>query len=156
MSYGVFISQLLRLARVNSILSGFKTSVTEFIGKLIAQGFKLAALRNKFVKFYESKLNIWGKYGVIFMMNLSKCFNHLRLFCNLIILLSFVKNPILSGFKTSVTEFIGKLIAQGFKLAALRNKFVKFYKSKLNIWGKYGSDIYDEFIEMFQSSYIIL
>ena len=45
---------------------------------------------------------------------------------------------------------------QGFKLAALRNKFVKFYKSKLNIWGKYGSDIYDDFIEMFQLSYIIL
>ena len=43
-----------------------------------------------------------------------------------------------------------------FKLAALRNKFVKFYKSKLNIWGKYGSDIYDEFIEMFQSSNSIL
>ena len=63
MSYGVFISQLLRLARVNSIFSGFKTSVTELIDKFIAQGFKLAALRNKFVKFYKSKFNIWGKYG---------------------------------------------------------------------------------------------
>ena len=46
---------------------------------------------------------------------------------------------------------LGKLVAQRFKLAALRNKFVKFCKSRLNIWGKYGSDIYDEFIEMFQS-----
>ena len=40
LSYGVFSSQLLRLARVNSILSGFKTSVIELIGKLIAQGFE--------------------------------------------------------------------------------------------------------------------
>ena len=63
---------------------------------------------------------------------------------------------ILSCFKTSVTELICKLIAQGLKLAALHNKFVKFYESKLNIWGKYGNDIYDEFIEMFQSSNIIL
>ena len=62
MSYGVFISQLLRLARVNWILSGFKTSFTELICKLIAQGFKLAALHNKFLKFYKTKLNIWGKY----------------------------------------------------------------------------------------------
>ena len=31
---------------------------------------------------------------------------------------------------------LGKLVAQGFKLAALRNKFVKFCKSRLNIWGK--------------------
>ena len=59
LSYGVFIFQLLRLTRVNLILNGFKTSVTELIGKFIAQGFKLAALRNKFVKFYKSKLNNW-------------------------------------------------------------------------------------------------
>ena len=58
-------------------------------------------------------------------------------------------NSTLKGFKNCVTELLGKLVAQGFKLAALRNKFVKFYKSRLNIWGKYGSDIYDEFIEMF-------
>ena len=67
-------------------------------------------------------------------------------------------NSTLKGFKNCVTElFKGKLVAQGFKFkAALRNKFVKFYKSRLNIWGKYGSDIYDEFIEMFQSPNIIL
>ena len=55
-----------------------------------------------------------------------------------------------------LTELLGKLVVQGFKLAALRNKFVKFYKSRLNIWGKYGNDIYDEFIKMFQSPNIIL
>ena len=36
------------------------------------------------------------------------------------------------------------------------NIVVKFYKSRLNIWRKYGSDIYDEFIEMFQSPNNIL
>ena len=63
LSYGIFISQLVRLARINSTLKGFKNCVTELLGKLVAQGFKLAALRNKFVKFYKSRLNIWGKYG---------------------------------------------------------------------------------------------
>ena len=45
----------------------------------------------------------------------------------------------------------GKLVKQGFKLAALRNKFIKFYKSRLNVWGKYGVDIYDEFMMMFEN-----
>ena len=63
LTYGIFISQLVRLARVNSTLKGFKDCVTELLGKLVEQGFKLAALRNKFVKFYKSRLNIWGKYG---------------------------------------------------------------------------------------------
>ena len=47
LSYGIFISQLVRLARINSTLNGFKNCVTELLGKLVAQGFKLAALRNK-------------------------------------------------------------------------------------------------------------
>ena len=27
----------------------------------------------------------------------------------------------------------------------------KFYKSRLNIWGKYGVDIYEEFMMMFEN-----
>ena len=78
LSYGIFISQLVRLARVNSTL---KSCVTELLGKLVAQGFKLAALCKKFVKFYKSRFGV--NMVVIFMMNLLKCFNHLILFCNL-------------------------------------------------------------------------
>ena len=47
LSYGLFISQLVR-DRINSTLNGFKNCVTELLGK---SAIKLAALRNKFVKF---------------------------------------------------------------------------------------------------------
>ena len=64
LSYGVFASQLIRMAKVNSTLKGFKDCISELLNKLVNQGFKLAALRKKFVQFYNSKLNIWGKFGV--------------------------------------------------------------------------------------------
>jgi hypothetical protein len=54
-------------------------------------------------------------------------------------------NSTLKGFKDCISELLNKLVNQGFKLAALRKKFVQFYNSKLNIWGKFGVDIYDEF-----------
>ena len=64
LSYGVFSSQLIRMAKVNSTLKGFKDCILELLNKLVNQGFNLAALRKKFVQFYISKLNIWGKFGV--------------------------------------------------------------------------------------------
>jgi hypothetical protein len=32
--------------------------------------------------------------------------------------------------------------------SAAKQIYVQFYESKLNTWGKYGADIYDEFIKM--------
>jgi hypothetical protein len=64
LSYGVFTSQLIRLAKINTTLKGFKDCISELVSKLVGPGFKLAALCNKFVQFYKSKLNIWGKYGI--------------------------------------------------------------------------------------------
>ena len=52
LSYGVFMSQLVRFAKVNSSFKGFKYDVSELTKKLVCQGFNLAALRKKFVKFY--------------------------------------------------------------------------------------------------------
>ena len=37
LSYGIFISQLVRLARINSTLKGFKNCVTELLGTLVTQ-----------------------------------------------------------------------------------------------------------------------
>ena len=64
LSYGVFVSQLVRFVKVNSTFEGFKNDVASLVSKLACQGFNLAALRNKFVKFYKSKLNLWSKFGL--------------------------------------------------------------------------------------------
>jgi hypothetical protein len=48
LSYGVFTSQLIRMAKVDTTLKGFKDCISELVSKLVGQGFQLAALRNKF------------------------------------------------------------------------------------------------------------
>ena len=64
LSYGVFVSQLVRFAKINTTIEGFYNNLRYLVNKLVKQGFNLAALRKKFVKFYNTKLNIWGKFGV--------------------------------------------------------------------------------------------
>ena len=63
-SYGVFVSQLVRIAQINTYFNDFRTSISDLISKLLNQGFQKAALRKKFVKFSKQYLNLWGKYGV--------------------------------------------------------------------------------------------
>ena len=63
-SYGIFISQLVRFCSINNTLVGFISDVHNLVLKLCNQGFLLAALRNKFLKFYKSRINLWGKYGI--------------------------------------------------------------------------------------------
>ena len=64
LSYGVFMSQLVRFVNINSSLKGFICDVTGLVRKLVCQGFDLATLCKKFVRFYKCKLDLWCKYGV--------------------------------------------------------------------------------------------
>ena len=63
-SYGIYISQLVRFCSINNTFQGFFSDVKNLTVKLCNQGFLLAALRNKFVKFYKTRINLWGKYGL--------------------------------------------------------------------------------------------
>lgn len=63
-TYGVFISQLVRFAHVNSTLNGFLNNAQDLVRKLTNQHFDVAALRNKFKVFVERYFDVWGKYGV--------------------------------------------------------------------------------------------
>ena len=75
LSYGVFTSQLVRFVNVNSSFKGFKQDVASLVSKLVCQGFNLAALRKKFVCFYEGKLDLWSKYGIDIFDNMIDLFN---------------------------------------------------------------------------------
>ena len=75
LSYGVLISQLVRFAKINTTVEGFYDDISNLVTKLVSQGFNLAALRNKFLLFYNSKLNIWCKYGVDIYDHVIKFFN---------------------------------------------------------------------------------
>ena len=75
LSYGIFTSQLVRFAKVNSEFKGFRNDVNALIGKLVCQGFALAALRKKFVKFYHCNLDVWSKYGIDIYDDVMSLFN---------------------------------------------------------------------------------
>ena len=63
-SYGIFISQLVRLARINSSFSNFILDCKNLVRKLERQSFNIAALRKRFEVFVDKYFNIWGKFGV--------------------------------------------------------------------------------------------
>ena len=59
-SYGVYISQLIRFARVSSHVVDFNARNKSLSAKLLQQGYRYHKLRKTFSKFYElvSKFNI--------------------------------------------------------------------------------------------------
>ena len=67
-SYGVYISQLIRFARVSSHVDDFNTRNKVLTAKLLRQGYKYHKIRKAFSKFYRrhfdmivSKYNVFGK-----------------------------------------------------------------------------------------------
>ena len=68
-SYGTFISQLIRYARINTSFSNFISDCKKLVTKLVGQYFDVAALRKRFQVFINKHFNVWGKYGVHLSVN---------------------------------------------------------------------------------------
>ena len=63
-SYGVYISQLIRFARVSSHVDDFNTRNKVLPAKLLRQGYRYHKLRKAFSKFYRRHFDIVSKYNV--------------------------------------------------------------------------------------------
>ena len=63
-SYGVYISQLIRFARVSSHVDDFNTRNNVLTAKLLRQGYRYHKLRKAFSKFYRRHFDIVSKYNV--------------------------------------------------------------------------------------------
>ena len=63
-SYGVYISQLIRFARVSSHVDDFNTRNKVLTAKLLRQGYRYHKLRRAFSKFYRRHFDIVSKYQV--------------------------------------------------------------------------------------------
>ena len=63
-SYGVYISQLIRFARVSSHVDGFNTRNKVLTAKLLRQGYIYYKLRKAFSKFYRRHFDIVSIYNV--------------------------------------------------------------------------------------------
>ena len=63
-SYGVYITQVVRLARVPSHVDDFNTRDKVLTAKLLSQGYGYHKLRKAFSKFYQRHFDIVSKYNV--------------------------------------------------------------------------------------------
>ena len=63
-SYGVYISQLIRFARVSSHVDDFNTRNKVLTAKLLRQGYRYHIIHKAFSKFYRRHLDIVSKYNV--------------------------------------------------------------------------------------------
>ena len=63
-SYGVYISQLIRSARVSSHVTDFNTRNTLLTQKLLKQGYQYYKLRKTFSEFYRRYYDLISKFQV--------------------------------------------------------------------------------------------
>ena len=63
-SYGVYISQLIRFARVSSHVVGFNARNKSLTAKLLQQGYRYHKLRKTFSKFYRRHYELVSKFNV--------------------------------------------------------------------------------------------
>ena len=63
-SYGVYISKLIRFARVSSHVADFKARNKSFTAKLLQQGYRYHKLRKTFSKFYRRHYELVSKFNV--------------------------------------------------------------------------------------------
>ena len=63
-SYGVYISQLIRFARVSSHVDDCNTRNKVLAAKLLRQGYRNHNLRKSFSKFYRQHFDLVSKYNV--------------------------------------------------------------------------------------------
>ena len=63
-SYGVYISQLIRFARVSSHVDDFNTHNKVLTAKLLRQGYRYHKIRKAFSKFYRRRFDKVSKYNV--------------------------------------------------------------------------------------------
>ena len=77
-SYGVYISQLIRFARVSSHVDDFNTRNKVLTAKLLRQGYRYHKLRKAFSKFYRRHFDIVSKYNVGLKTLLCKAFQNLN------------------------------------------------------------------------------
>ena len=73
-SYGVYISQLIRFARVSSHVFDFNTHNKVLIAKLFRQGYRYHKLRKAFSKIYRRHFELVSKYNVGLKHSFSRSF----------------------------------------------------------------------------------
>ena len=78
-SYGVYISQLIRFARVCSNVDDFNNINLFLTAKLIKQGYRYHKIRKAFSKFYHRHSELIVKYNIVLILFCNKAYQNLYL-----------------------------------------------------------------------------
>ena len=114
-SYGDYISQLIRFARVSSHVDDFNTRNKILTAKLLRHGYRYHKLRKPFSKFYRRHFDIVSKYNVG------------------------LKTLLLQGL--SEPEFYGDLVYKFRKIITSKNDFPYHFKKIVVRYKKIGYNI---------------
>ena len=76
-SYGVYISQLIRLARVCSNVDDFNNKNLFLTAKLLKQGYRYHKIRKTFPKFYHKHSKLIVKYNIGLKLFYNKAYQNL-------------------------------------------------------------------------------
>ena len=83
-SYGVYISQLIRFARVSNHVDDFNTRNKVLKAKLLRQGYRYHKIGQAFSKFYRRHFDIVSKYNVEFKTLLLQGLSELEFYGDLV------------------------------------------------------------------------
>ena len=144
-SYGVYISQLIRFARVSSHVDDFNTHHKVLTAKLLRQGYRYHKIRKAFSKFYRRHFDIVSKYNVglkrLLLESLPdgdvpRSASH-GVYISQLIRFARVSSHV-DDFNTRNKVLTAKLLRQGYRYHKLRKAFSKFYRRHFDIMSKYN------------------
>ena len=128
-SYGVYISQLVRYARVCSDVSDFNDRNLCLTEKLLHQGFRYHKLIKTFSKFYYRYIDLLRKFGSTCRALIQQGVSHPNFYGNIIYKAHKFKNC-----PSKLIDPLNKLIHKGYKYSIVVKSLLLVF-----IWQKYWS-----------------
>ena len=105
-SYGVYISQLIRFARVSSHVTDFNARNKSLTAKLLQQGYRYHKLRKTFSKFYRRHYQLVSKFNVELKTLLHQGLSEPEFYGDLVYKLKKKKNVCMADFSDQFKKII--------------------------------------------------
>ena len=132
-SYGVYISQLIRFARVSSHVVDFNARNKSLTAKLLQQGYRYHKLRKTFSKFYRRHYELVSKFSVGLKTLLHQGLSEPEFYGDLV-----YKFKKIVDFNARNKSLTAKLLQQGYRYHKLRKTFSKFYRRHYELVSKFS------------------
>ena len=117
-SYSVYISQVIRFARVSSHVTDFKTRNELLTAKLLNQGYRYHKLRKAFSKFYRGHFDLISKFSVGPKPFLQQSLSETESYGDLVY--KFRKIYACNDFSTQLRKIILRYIKIGYNIIVIR------------------------------------